>query len=210
MITEEQATRIAKRIAKRGEHTLLIGPPGIGATSIARRVVDHLPYPGDKQAGIDGKERSQIYRVAGLDRNLQRRVVDTGLPFRAPHPTISLPALIGVRPDPVTWCPQYGELTLAHTGVLFLDEAPEFHSYALGGVALALSNGKVTHGTRTGNASYPTRFLLIAHRYPCPCGRGVGDRKCDCSNGAIQRYVERIKPIRKHLTHVIDLRTEDV
>jgi magnesium chelatase family protein len=115
--------------------------------------------------------------------------------------------MAGRRPDPDTAFPFYGELSLAHGGILFLDELPEFGKGALDRVVEALKTGKVVHGTRTGNVSYPARFKLVAAMNPCPCGYGVGHptRPCTCSSDGVRRYKARVKELLD-LMNVVDLR----
>jgi magnesium chelatase family protein len=187
MLRDKVIERIARQIAKHGKHTLLVGSPGTGKTRIALKAREYLGPP--KEIRLLGKIR-EVYRAAGLNQpdSLER-------PFRAPHHTVSRGAMLGRRPDPDTAFPYYGELSLAHGGVLFLDELPEFHGSVLEDLQPALVAKAVTHGTRTGNVTYPADFLLLAGMNHCPCGwRGYpGETKCVCTPEAVERYMSRLK-----------------
>lgn len=189
--------KIADEIALSGQHTLIIGPAGSGKTLIARKVIEFMER-------MTEKEDSDCYKISkqvGISRN--------GIftrPFRAPHHTISAAGMVGTRPNHLC-IPHYGEVTLAHNGILFLDELPEFQKLILDLVAFAARDEYVTHGTETGNVEYPARFQLIGAMNPCPCGRGVGGPdRCLCTSDSVKRYKNRIKPIEHTLKKRIDLR----
>ena len=135
---EAKMREIAKSIAYKRKHTLLIGAPGSGKVMIARRVIEYLKHPNPKDSGAVMK----MHQQAGL---VPRGPGGTfAVPFRAPHHTVSVEGLTGRRPDPYTWIPRFGELSLAHSGVFFMDEAPEFSRHAIEAVAAA-----VRENTRT-------------------------------------------------------------
>jgi magnesium chelatase family protein len=173
----------AMEVAAAGGHNLLmIGPPGAGKTMIAQRLPTILPPLTLEEA----LETSRIYSVAGLLKE------ETGLltrrPFRAPHHTISDVALVGGGNYPMP-----GEISLAHNGVLFLDELPEFKRQVLEVLRQPLEEGKITIARARFRIEYPARFMLIAAMNPCPCGYYTHPtRPCTCAPGAVQRYTARI------------------
>lgn len=204
LVKEQEAAigKLAKMIVETPGPVCLVGPPGCGKTMAARMAATMAPLVDPVLA----RQASQI-RCA-------MRLPELGFverPFRAPHHTCSQVALVGSRPDPVTWFPHYGEMSLAHGGVLFLDELPEFSRLVLDAVVDAMQNKKVTHGTPIGNVTYPADFKLVAAMNPCPCGySGHPTRKCGCSPESISRYLGRVRKILDSSTviHVAsDMRT---
>ena len=183
--------RRALEIAVAGRHNLAIcGPPGIGKTLLLR-CADGLQPPLDDDEAI---EVSRIHSAAGL---LDRRApVTRRRPFRAPHHTVSTQALVGggprVRP---------GEASLAHRGILMLDEALEFRSDALDALRQPLEAGQVTIARVDGALALPARFTLLMAFNPCPCGwRGTRRRQCRCDDGQARRYAGRLSgPMRDRL-----------
>ena len=170
----------ALAVAAAGGHNLLLsGPPGSGKTMLSRRVPSILP----PMARAEAIEVTRIHGVAGrrVDGLVQAR------PFRAPHHTISAPALVGGGS-----LPRPGEVTLAHRGVLFLDELPEFPRHVLDALRQPLEDGRVAVVRGQRSAVFPARFMLVAAMNPCPCGHaGDGDR-CRCDERDHERYRRRL------------------
>ena len=177
------AAKRALEIAAAGGHNLLlVGPPGCGKTMLARRLPSILPAMSLHEA----LDVTKIYSVAGL--LVGHAGVVRARPFRFPHHTISQTALVGggalVKP---------GEISLAHHGVLFLDELPEFNRSAIEVMRQPLEEGTVTIARASGTFTYPARFQLVASMNPCPCGyRGTRTVECRCDDAMVAKYVSKL------------------
>ncbi len=179
----QQGVKRALEVAAAGGHNLImIGPPGSGKSMMAKRLPSILP----PLSLAESLETTQIYSVAG---KLSR---DTSLisqrPFRSPHHTISPVALVGGGTSP-----QPGEISLAHNGVLFCDELPEFNRSVLEVMRQPLEDRRITISRSKYSVEYPCSFMFVASMNPCPCGYyGDPTHRCVCSPGQIQRYMNKI------------------
>ena len=179
---QENIKRALEIAAAGGHNAILIGPPGAGKTMLAKRLPTILP-PLTLQEAL---ETTKIHSVAG--RLPENATLVARRPFRSPHHTISDVALVGGGGNP-----QPGEISLAHNGVLFLDELPEFKRGVLEVMRQPMEERKVTISRARVSMDFPASFMLIASMNPCPCGfYNHPDKECSCPPGTVQKYLNKI------------------
>ena len=179
----QEPVKRALEIAAAGGHNIaMVGPPGSGKSMLARRLPSILPALTRREA----LEATQIYSVLGLTSREEPLL--TSRPFRSPHHTISLMGLAGGGSPP-----RPGEISLAHNGVLFLDELPEFSKETLEVLRQPLEEGRIQISRVSGTEVFPSRFMLVCAMNPCKCGwYGHPSGRCQCSEGEVKRYLGRL------------------
>ena len=179
----QENVKRAMEVAAAGSHNLiLIGPPGSGKSMLAKRLPSILP-PFTLQESLETTKIHSVAGKIGLNTSLM-----TQRPFRSPHHTISNVAMVGGGAFP-----QPGEISLAHNGILFLDELPEFNRSVLEVMRQPLEDRTITVSRARFSVDYPANFMLVASMNPCPCGYyNHPDRPCLCSPGAVQKYMNRV------------------
>lgn len=192
----DMAKRALQIAAAGGHGVLMMGPPGSGKTMLASRLPSILPPLDEREA----MEAAVIHSVAGEEVT---PVLSGVRPFRSPHHSASMAGLVGGGSPP-----RPGEVSLAHQGVLFLDELPEFKASVLQGIRQPLESGKVTITRADGSVTFPARFALVAAANPCPCGYyGDSERTCRCSPSQMHAYQARIGgPVLDRIDLHLDVR----
>lgn len=180
---QDQAKRALEIAAAGGHNLAMIGPPGSGKSMLARRLPSILPRLNEREA----LEATQVHSVLGLTSREAPMV--TRRPFRSPHHSISATGMAGGG-SPI---PRPGEISLAHNGVLFLDELPEFHKDVLESLRQPLEEGRVQIARAAASEIFPSRFMLVCAMNPCKCGwYGQPGGRCRCSEGEVKQYLGKL------------------
>ena len=180
---QEPVKRVLEIAAAGGHNVLMVGPPGSGKSMLARRLPSILPPMSRREA----LEATQVHSVMGLTS--RDRPLLTSRPYRSPHHTISSAGMAGGGAP----FPKPGEISLAHHGVLFLDELPEFHKDVLEILRQPMEEGKITLVRSAASETYPSDFMLVCAMNPCKCGwYGHPSGRCRCSPGDVKKYLSRL------------------